>query len=43
MQKINKNKKYLPASQAHSHRTQFASLACLSAPRARGFIFFAYI
>ena len=30
--------KNLPASPAHSHRAQLASLASLSAPRARDFI-----
>ena len=30
--------KNVPASRAHSHRAQLASLACLSAPRARDLI-----
>ena len=33
-----KNTKNLPASLAHSHRVQFASLTSLSAPRARDLI-----
>ena len=32
------NLKNLPASRAHSHRAQLASLASLSAPRARDLI-----
>ena len=30
--------KNLPASRAHSHRTQLASIASVSAPRARDFV-----
>ena len=35
---ININKKNLPAARAHSDRAQLASLASLSAPRARDLI-----